>query len=485
MTADAAGERDGSRGGRRGRSGLPQVDVVLRHPEAGGLEQRFGRQPLLAAIRIRIATLRESIADTDASPDAQEVLEQAGRELERLASAAVRPVINATGVVLHTNLGRAPLSEDAVRAVLDATGYSTVEFDVASGGRGSRTAHAADLARRLLGAEAAHVVNNGAAALLLAVAALGARKEVIVSRGELIEIGGSFRLPEIVAASGARLVEVGTTNRTRGSDYLSAIGPETALILKVHPSNFRQVGFTEEVDLAELVGIGREHGVPVVHDAGSGLLGLPEFPALAGEPAVHLSLREGVDLVLFSGDKLLGGPQAGIIAGTRAAVDRCRNFPLARALRIDKLQVAALEATLAAHVRSEHPVELPAVRMLYLPVSELEARADRIVAGLGRISGLSELVVAGPLEGRVGGGSSPDATIPSYGVTVATDDPLRLLALLRLGEPTVIARVSDGRLAIDLRTVAPEDDEALVSALVRAANIVVGLRDALEHPEQE
>lgn len=482
MRADAAAERDRPPGGRRGRAGLPQVDVVLRHPAAGALEQRFGRQSLREAIRIRIAELREAIADTDPSPDAKAVLEEAGRELERIARAALRPVINATGVVLHTNLGRAPLSQKAVRAVLDACGYSTVEFDIASGGRGSRTAHAADLACRLLGSEDAHVVNNGAAALLLAVAALGARKEVIVSRGELIEIGGSFRLPEIVAASGARLVEVGTTNRTRGSDYRGAIGPETALILKVHPSNFRQVGFTEEVELAELVSIGRAHGVPVVHDAGSGLLGLPELPALAGEPTVHLSLRAGVDLVVFSGDKLLGGPQAGIIAGTHAAVERCRASPLARALRIDKLQVAALEATLLAHVRSERPLELPAIRMLHLPVSDLMVRAERVIARLDGVGDLGGRIVAGPLDGRVGGGSSPDATVPSYGITVASENPLGLLTALRLGEPVVIARVSDGRLAIDLRTVAPEDDEVLIGALARAAKLVADLRDP---PEQE
>jgi L-seryl-tRNA(Ser) seleniumtransferase len=462
---------------RRGRAGLPQVDAVLRLPDADTAAARFGRPTLREAVRARLADLRDTLQDTDVAPDPEAVLAAATRELERLAGAAVRPVINATGVVLHTNLGRAPLSEAAVRAVLDATGYSTVEFDLATGGRGSRTAHAADLALRLTGAEAAHVVNNGAAALLLAVAALGAGKEVVVSRGELIEIGGSFRLPEIVAASGARLVEVGTTNRTRGADYRAAIGPDTALLLKVHPSNFRQVGFTEEVTLAELVDIGREHGVPVVHDAGSGLLEAPDVAALGGEPAVRASVAAGADLVLFSGDKLLGGPQAGILVGARAAVDRCRTSPLARALRIDKLQVAALEATLAAHLRDEGLSELPAVRMLHAPVAGLIGRADALAARLAEAAGLRDAVIPGPLEGRVGGGSSPEATVPSYGVCITVDDPSRLLAVLRLGEPAVVARITEGAVAVDLRTVLPEQDGALARAIEHA---VAALRPMTE-----
>lgn len=453
---------------RLGRAGLPQVDAVLRLPSAEPLIGRFGRPALREAVRQRLADLRATLSERDVAPTAERVLEETAGELARLLGAAIRPVINATGVVLHTNLGRAPLSEPATRAVMTAAGYSTLEFDLATGGRGSRGSHAADLARRLLGAEAAHLVNNGAAALLLAVAALGAGREVIVSRGELVEIGGSFRLPEIVAASGARLVEVGTTNRTRAADYSAAIGPETALILKVHPSNFRQVGFTEATEIAELVEMGRAHGVPVVHDVGSGLLGPSDIGALEGEPIARASIASGVDLVLFSGDKLLGGPQAGVLAGSFAAVERCRTSPLARALRIDKLQVAALEATLAAHLRDAGPEELPAVRMLGLTVDELRIRAESLAALLG--SGLpgSTGVTPTRLEARVGAGSSPEVTVPSYGVAVTVDDPSRLLARLRLGEPAVIARIADGRLVIDLRTVAVEEEESLAGAVRRA-----------------
>jgi len=469
------------RGTRTGRSALPQVDSVLKLPDAAALIERFGRAALRDALRTGLEALRERISDGDPAPDADEVLAQAGRELEDLARAALRPVINATGVVLHTNLGRAPLSEEAVRAVLSATGYSTVELDLVTGGRGSRTAHAADLIGRLLAAEHAHVVNNGAAALLLAVAALGRGREVIVSRGELIEIGGSFRLPEIIAMSGARLVEVGTTNRTRAADYRAAIGTDTAMILKVHPSNFRQVGFTEEAELAELVPIGREHGITVVHDVGSGLLDHPStgatIPALHGEPTARASLAAGADIVLFSGDKLLGGPQAGIIAGSRVAVERCRTSPLARALRIDKLQVAALEATLAAHLRSEQPLDVPAVHMLDLPVEGLRARAERLVATLADRIDLGDTVSAAPLDGRVGGGASPEATVASYGLTIGHANPERLLTALRLGDPTVIARVADGRLIVDLRTVGPDDDDRLVTALARAAAGVQGAVD--------
>ena len=467
--------------GRVGRAVLPRVDIVLGLPGAADLIDRFGRSALRSAVRARLAELRDTIGDSDRVPGENEVLARARCDLEDLARAALRPVINATGVVLHTNLGRAPLSEDAVRAVIGAANYSTVELDLVSGARGSRTAHASSLVSRLLGAEHAHVVNNGAAALLLAVAALARGRDVIVSRGELIEIGGSFRLPDIIAMSGARLVEVGTTNRTRSSDYRAAIGAGTGLILKVHPSNFRQVGFTEEAELSDLVRIGEEHDIPVVHDVGSGLLGdLPTgmtLSALDGEPTARASLAAGVDIVLFSGDKLLGGPQAGIIAGSRPLVDACRTSPMARALRIDKLQIAALEATLAAHLRSDQPLDLPAVRMLHLPVETLRTRAKRLLATLAGITELRDVVTAEPLEGRVGGGASPEATLASYGLAIGVETPGQFLTALRLGDPTVIARVSGNRVLIDLRTVAPEDDDALVHALARAAAGIDGALD--------
>lgn len=451
---------------RRGRAGLPQVDAVLRLPEADAAAGRHGRAELGRAVRRRVADLRATLADTDVAPGAAAVLADAVADLEATARGRIRRVVNATGVVLHTNLGRAPLSDDARRAVLAAAGYSNVELDLASGARGSRTARVSDLAARLTGAEAAHAVNNGAAALLLAVAALAAGREVVVSRGELVEIGGSFRLPEIVAAAGAVLREVGTTNRTRLADYAAAIGPDTALLLKVHPSNFRMVGFTADVDVAELAALGRERGVPTVLDAGSGLVGAPDHPALAAEPAVRPALAAGADLVLFSGDKLLGGPQAGLIVGSAELVGRCRSAPLARALRIEKLQLAALEATLEAHLRSEPPGDLPAVAMRATSVTELTARAERIAARLD-----AELPVDAPrpgptaLDAAIGGGSAAAERVPSFGLAVVVADPDAVAARLRAAVPPVVARIEAGRILLDLRTVAVDEEDDLVDVL--------------------
>jgi L-seryl-tRNA(Ser) seleniumtransferase len=376
----------------------------------------------------------------------------AARLRDALAAArapALRRVLNATGVVVHTNLGRAPLAEEALAHVTRvARGYSNLEYDLAAGARGSRQDHLAGVLRRLTGAEAALAVNNNAGAVLLALAALAEGREVVVSRGELIEIGDGFRIPDVLARSGARLVEVGTTNRTRAADYERAIGTETALLLRVHQSNFRLVGFTEQPRLAELAALARRHGLPLVDDLGSGSLA-----AQPGEPTARESLEAGADLVCFSGDKLLGGPQAGIVVGRADLVERLRRHPLQRALRIDKLSLAALEATLLLHL--DAPERIPALRMLAQDAAAVRARAERLAAATG-----------GEVEettGRVGGGALPLAELPSFACALEES----LAAPLRAGEPPVVGVVRDGRLLLDcLALTDAEADEA--AAAVRA-----------------
>jgi L-seryl-tRNA(Ser) seleniumtransferase len=364
---------------------------------------------------------------------------------------ALRRVLNATGILVHTNLGRAPLSEAALERVREVgRGYSNLEYELSAGGRGSRQDHVAGLLRRLTGAEAALVVNNNAAAVLLALAALAEGREVVVSRGELIEIGDGFRIPEVLARSGARLVEVGTTNRTRVGDYERAIGPETAVLLRVHQSNFRVVGFTEQPRLAELVGVGRRHGVPVVEDVGSGVLA--EVP---GEPSVRESVGAGADLVCFSGDKLLGGPQAGVVVGRAELVERLRRHPLQRALRADKLTLAALEGTLGLYLDPERALrEVPVLRMLGEDGAAVRARAERLA---GLVDGRVEETV-----GRVGGGALPLAELPSFACAVEEE----LAAPLRLGEPPVVGVVRDGALLLDCRTLTDAEVDEVARAVL-------------------
>jgi L-seryl-tRNA(Ser) seleniumtransferase len=375
------------------------------------------------------------------------------RARERLRPSP-RRVLNATGVVVHTNLGRAPLAPSARAAVAAAVeGYSNLELDLATGERGSRHDHVEALLREVTGAEAAMAVNNCAAAVLLAAAALaGPGREVVVSRGQLIEIGGGFRIPEVVAQAGARLVEVGTTNRTRLGDYAAALGERTGAILRAHPSNFRTLGFTEEVEIEALCSL----GAPVIDDVGSGVLA-DELELLADEPAVRRSVRAGAAVVCFSGDKLLGGPQAGVMVGTRDAVHACRRHPLARAVRIDKLSLAALHATLALYRDPELArAELPVLAMLDVAPDDLEARARRLANGCG-----GEVVAS---TAKVGGGALPLLELP--GPAVAID--VALAEPLRVGDPPVIGRISEGRLLLDVRTLT--DDEAdLAAAAVRAA----------------
>ena len=371
-------------------------------------------------------------------------------ELARARTPSLRRVLNATGVIVHTNLGRAPLADAALEHVREAArGYSNLEYDLTTGSRGSRQDHVASILRRLTGADAALVVNNNAAAVLLALAALAEGREVVVSRGELIEIGDGFRIPDVLARSGARLVEVGTTNRTRAADYERAIGPETAVLLRVHQSNFRVVGFTEQPRVEELAAVARRHELPLVDDLGSGVL-----TDLTDEPSARDALAAGANLVCFSGDKLLGGPQAGIVVGRADLVERLRRHPLQRALRADKLTLAALEGTLLAYV--DEPRRIPVLRMLSEPGEAVRSRAERLAELVG---GTVEETVA-----RVGGGALPLAELPSFACAIEE----QLAAALRTGQPPVVGIVRDGRLLLDCRTLA-DGELAEVAAAVDAA----------------
>ncbi|RDI75885.1 selA: L-seryl-tRNA selenium transferase [Gaiella occulta] len=425
---------------------LPSVDRMLADP-------RLAAEPrplALAAARVALERAREAIR---AGIDPGDPLELALAELAACRRPSLRRVLNATGVLVHTNLGRAPLAPLALERVAEiGGGYSNLEYDLDAGARGSRQDHLAGLVRRVTGAEGALVVNNNAAAVMLALAALAEGREVLVSRGELIEIGDGFRIPDVLTRSGARLVEVGTTNRTRIADYERAIGPETALLLRVHQSNFRVVGFAEQPRLADLAEAAHRHGLPLVDDLGSGALS-----DLGDEPTAASSLAAGADLVCFSGDKLLGGPQAGIVAGRAELVERLRRHPLQRALRADKLTLAALEGTLALALDPERARrEIPVLRMLDEAPAAVRARADRLAALTG---GEVEETVA-----RVGGGALPLAELASFACALEEE----LSALLRTGEPPVVGIVRDGRLLLDVRALR-EDEIDEVAAAVAAA----------------
>jgi L-seryl-tRNA(Ser) seleniumtransferase len=459
---------------------IPSIEQLRQRAAMRALETRYGRAALIDALRAETAGLRDRLA---AGRIAAVTVEEAIADIEIGAEArlhaAMRPslirVINATGVIVHTNLGRAPLSVAALERMTAIAGsYANLEYDVAGGTRGRRDVHAERLIARLTGAEAAVVVNNNAAGTLLLLAALAQGREVIISRGELVEIGGGFRVPDVLAQSGAVLREVGTTNRTRANDYAAAIGDRTALILRVHPSNFKVVGFTERPGLAELVALGRRFKIPVVEDLGSGWLGWPfdyaqsrpageERPeALRDEPIVSESVAAGAEAVCFSGDKLLGGPQAGIIAGRRETVDRIRRHPLMRALRVDKLTYAALEATLEEHAIGQAQNGVPVQRMLRMSAAEIGRRADALAAALGA-SGWGARVVDG--MSTVGGGSAPGAELPTRLVEITRDGMTadRIEAHLRTLEPPVIARIQDDRVVLDLRTVLTADEGFLLA----------------------
>ena len=437
---------------------LPSVDQLLKTDQITEHISEFGRSLTLDAIRSVLDEVR-SVHSNDKSIPSQEII--LNRVLERLrdwTAPTLQHVINATGVILHTNLGRAPLSKAAIESMqMTATDYSTLEYDLGKGRRGSRTMHAEGLLKRLTGAERALIVNNNASAVLLILSVLANRRKVVIARSQLVEIGGGFRIPDVMKQSGAKLHEIGTTNRVHLSDYEQAIQEESIkLIMRAHRSNFQIIGFTSEPPLSDIVALSRRAGIPVVDDLGSGsLLETTNF-GLGHEPMVQESLAAGVDLVCFSGDKLLGGPQAGIILGKGDLIKKLKKHPLARAIRPDKLCLAALSTTLLHYVKSEALTEIPIWRMIGEPIDNIKQRAERWISFLGQ----GEL-----LEGRstVGGGSLPGETLPTYLVGISTRHPNKLLTSLRNAQPPIIARLEEDRLVLDPRTILPDQEEPLLS----------------------
>jgi L-seryl-tRNA(Ser) seleniumtransferase len=438
---------------------LPSIDGLLQSEAGAALRVEFGHALAVDALRLEVDRARAAVRQGMPPPEAHDLVAGARRWLGVKLAASLQPVINATGVILHTNLGRAVLSQDAQRAMLAAAaGYSTLEYDLSRGERGRRDDHLEPLLRQITGAEAALVVNNNAAAILLTLTALARRREVVISRAQLIEIGGGFRIPEVLAQSGAKLVEVGTTNRTHRGDVEAALGEKTALLLRVHTSNFKLVGFTTVPSLTELVELGRVAGVPVVDDLGSGALLDTESFGLGHEPTVQESVQAGAALVAFSGDKLLGGPQAGIVVGQTSLIEKMRRHPLARAVRADKVALAGLHATLLHYARGEAVDQVPVWRMIAMTDDILRRRAEAWAADLGRGT-----VVAA--RSTVGGGSLPEETLPTWAVALESEHVSALAADLRQATPPVIGRIEGGLLLLDPRTVMPEQDEALLGVL--------------------
>jgi len=461
---------------------IPSVDELLAQPRLAVLSKRVDRNLVVEVARAVLGDLRARIAGEMVSTamaefaalaaDPTTLEEQIGAMVERILARSLQPVINATGVILHTNLGRAPITESVVSEFRrTATQYSNLEYDLEAGARGKRDVHTAELLTRLTGAEAAIVVNNCAAAVLVTLAALARGGEVIVSRGELIEIGDGFRIPEIMEQSGAVLREVGTTNRTHLADYQNAINEKTRLLLRVHPSNFKVTGFTDKPSLEELVALSQRSGLPLVEDLGSGcLVELSEHGV--SEPTVRQSVEAGVSLVMFSGDKLLGGPQAGIIAGKKELVARVRRYPLFRALRVDKLTIAAMEATLGAYLRAAWG-EIPAIRMIRATLQELKRRAENFIRELRPELPLDEVEIdIADGASLAGGGSTPTQSLPTKVIRIASVrySATKLEQRLRRAPAgiSVIARVEDERLILDLRTVFPEQEPLLVKTLAAA-----------------
>ncbi len=460
---------------------LPAVDEILRHPQIQSRLKIFSRDLIVESVRKILSAKRQAILKSENGGDTarlgiapDQILSAVEEELALAFRPSLKPVINAAGVVLHTNLGRAPLAEEAIKNIAEiARGYSNLELDLQTGARGSRYEHVEELLCRITGAEAALVVNNNAGAVLLALNGLAEGKEVVVSRGQLVEIGGSFRIPDVMRKSGARLVEVGTTNRTHLSDYEKAIGPETALLLKVHTSNFRVLGFTAEVALSELVALGAQKSLPVMEDLGSGcFMDLAQY-GLEKEPTVQETIAAGVDVVAFSGDKLLGGPQAGIILGKKKYLDRIKKNPLNRALRIDKLTLAGMEATLRLYLNPPEAREkIPALRLLTAPPMEIRRRAKRLQR---RITQELSAVCAVSLKeesSQVGGGALPLQALPTWVLALR---PLQISAAqmderLRRNDPPIIGRVKEDEMLLDLRTVFPAEEKALLQGVRQALN---------------
>jgi len=451
---------------------LPKTDEVLATPELAEALAAHPRAIVLDAVRGAIEDARARLLAGEVfEPSAADIAQDATARAVLAARPSLRRVINATGIIVHTNLGRSVLSETAAAAVQEvAARYSTLEYDVDSGERGSRHAHVESLLCRLTGAEAAMAVNNNAAAVMLGIAALSRGKEAIVSRGQLVEIGGSFRIPDIMRESGATMVEIGATNKTHLSDYERAMTANTGLLLKVHSSNYRVVGFTEEVSLGDLVKLGASHGVPVFEDQGSGVLVDLAKYGLPDEPTVGASIAAGADLVSASGDKLLGGPQAGILVGRWEIIARLKKHPMARAVRLDKMTLAALEATLRAYLDEERALkDIPTLRMLTEPQSEVRIRAEELAGRIREAAGSAAEVTTFDDIARAGGGSLPLAEIPTVVVAIAPGAVSvgELESRLRLGaEPAIIARVKDGRLLLDPRTLlSAEESDTIVARL--------------------
>jgi L-seryl-tRNA(Ser) seleniumtransferase len=449
---------------------IPSIEQLRQRPAIRGLEALFGHAVIVDALRAETDAMRRLIASRAAAPSnpdaaAASIEQGVTARVEQLVAPSLRRVVNATGVIIHTNLGRAPLSRGAVSRVVElAAGYSNLEFDLEEGDRGARDTHAERLLCRLTGAESAVVANNNAAATMLMLAALAEGREVLISRGELVEIGGGFRVPDVMAQSGAILREVGTTNRTRVSDYAAAITDRTGLILRVHPSNFQITGFTERASLEELVSLGERFGVPVVEDLGSGYLRSGGMPVVSGEPDVAATVAAGADAACFSGDKLLGGPQAGVVVGKRDALARIRKHPLMRALRADKMTYAALEATLHSYATGRALEDIPVARMIALTRDDIAARAAALVGKL-RAAGYDASLRDG--MSTIGGGSAPGSRLPTVLVAIAPEsgNAATLGAELRRAEPPIVARIEDDRVVFDLRTVDPADDEVIVGAV--------------------
>ena len=447
---------------------LPGVDRLLNEAKIKQLLEIFPHDMVVELIRENLECCRTLISQGKQTPILSEIVENIYRRGQSLARPGLRPLINATGVVLHTNLGRAPLSEAAVAAMNTIShGYNNLEFDLETGERGSRHTHTEALLCRLTGAEAALVVNNNASAVLLALSAFAKRKEVIVSRGQAVEIGGGFRIPEVMRQSSAKLIEVGTTNCTYIRDYEQAITPQTAALLHVHSSNFRVVGFTRMVTIQEMAALAKRRNLMVFDDLGSGcLLDTAQF-GLSPEPTVQESIAAGINLAFFSGDKLLGGPQAGIIVGKKVYIDKLKKHPLVRALRVDKTRIAGLAATLLHYVKSEALIKVPVWRMISMPLTELDRRAKNWALSIDNFA----RVIDG--ESLIGGGSLPGATLPTRLVAIGYNKKpalARKIALsLRLQDTPVIGRISDGVLLLDPRTVSPEEDETVINGLRKAA----------------
>ena len=443
---------------------LPSVDKILSDERIVRCEEAYSRPTVLQVAREYLDEARVRLKGGEPAPLFDDIIGSICARISSIASSSLRPVINATGVILHTNLGRAPMSEETARAMAECSiGYVNLEIDLDDGKRGSRQIHVESLLCRLTGAEAALVVNNNASAVLLALSALAKRKEVIVSRGQAVEIGGGFRIPNVMRQSGAKLIEVGTTNRTYVSDYEEAITPRTAALLRVHSSNFKVVGFAESVGIGELVGLGKRRGITVLDDIGSGCLIDTTRFGLEYEPLVQDSVKAGVDLIMFSGDKLLGGPQAGIIVGREELIAKLRKHPLARAVRIDKVRLAGLAATLIHYIKGEAEDKISVWHMISMPVGDIEKRARAWSKALGK--------AASVIDGRsmIGGGSIPGGTLPTRLISIDCRGKAQKLAEeLRKGSTSVIGRIEENNLILDPRTVLPEEDEILVSSLSRS-----------------